>query len=68
MADTNNAARQLSYTVKQAAAQLGIGRTSIYELIKTGDLTPIKLRQRTLLRHDDLVALLERLNPANSND
>ena len=66
MADTNNAARQLSYTVKQAAAQLGIGRTSIYELIKTGYLTPIKLRQRTLLRHDDLVALLERMHPANS--
>ena len=66
MADTNNAARQLSYTVNQAAAQLGIGRTSMYALIKTGDLTPIKLRQRTLLRHEDLVALLERMNPANS--
>ena len=68
MADTINAARQLSYTVKQAAAQLGIGRTSIYELIKTGDLTPIKLRQRTLLLHDDLVAMLEQLTHANSND
>ena len=66
MADTNNAACQLSYTVNQAAAQLGIGRTSMYALIKTGDLTPIKLRQRTLLRHDDLVALLERMHPANS--
>ena len=68
MADTNNAARQLSYTVKQAAAQLGIGRTSIYALIKTGALTPIKLRRRTLLRHEDLVAMLERMTPANSND
>ena len=66
MADTSNATRQLSYTVKQAAAQLGIGRTSMYALIKTGDLTPIKLRQRTLLRHDDLVAMLERMNPTNS--
>ena len=66
MANINNAARQLSYTVKQAAAQLGIGRTSIYVLINTGELTPIKLRQRTLLRHDDLVALLERMHPANA--
>lgn len=66
MADTNNAARQLSYTVKQAAAQLGIGRTSIYALINAGDLSPIKLRQRTLLRHEDLVALLERMHPANA--
>ena len=66
MSNTNQAAQQLSYTVKQAAAQLGIGRTSIYELIKTGDLAPIKLRQRTLLRHDDLVAMLEHMTPANS--
>ena len=66
MADPNNAARQLSYTVKQAAAQLGIGRTSIYALIKTGELTPIKLRQRTLLRHEDLVALLQRMHAANA--
>lgn len=68
MNTTNHSARQLSYTVNQAAAQLGIGRTSIYALIKIGELTPIKLRQRTLLLHDDLVAMIERLNPANSND
>lgn len=66
MSNTNLAARQLSYTVKQAAAQLGIGRTMLYDLIRTGDLTPIKLRRRTLLRHDDLVALLERMHSANS--
>lgn len=66
MDNTINAARQLSYTVNQAAAQLGIGRTSIYALIKIGELTPIKLRQRTLLRHEDLVALLERMHPANA--
>lgn len=66
MADPNNAARQLSYTVKQAAAQLGIGRTMLYGLIQTGDLTPIKLRRRTLLGHDDLVVLLERMHPANA--
>ena len=66
MNNTNQAARQLSYTVNQAAAQLGIGRTMLYGLIQTGDLTPIKLRRRTLLRHDDLVTLLERMTPANS--
>ena len=66
MNNTNQAARQLSYTVNQAAAQLGIGRTMLYGLIQTGDLTPIKLRRRTLLGHDDLVALLERMTPANS--
>lgn len=59
-------AQQLAYTVNQAAAKLGIGRTSLYSLIQTGDLTPVKLRQRTLLLHDDLVALLDRIRPANT--
>lgn len=58
-------AHPLAYTVNQAAAKLGIGRTSLYGLIQTGDLTPVKLRQRTLLLHDDLVALLLRNRPAN---
>ena len=51
---------QLAYTVKQAATLLGIGRTTLYALIGDGELTPVKLRQRTVLRHDDLAALLER--------
>jgi excisionase family DNA binding protein len=59
-------AQQLAYTVKQAATTLGIGRTTLYALIQTGELTPVKLRQRTLLRHDDLVALLDRIGPANT--
>ncbi len=59
-------AQQLAYTVKQAAATLGIGRTTLYSLIQAGDLTPVKVRQRTLLRHDDLVALLDRIRPANT--
>lgn len=49
-----------AFTIKQAAAALGIGRTTLYELIKAGQLTPVKIRTRTLLRHDDLVALLDR--------
>ena len=56
----------LAYTIKQAAAALAIGRTTLYALIQTGDLTPIKLRQRTLLLHDDLVSLLERIRPDNT--
>ena len=56
---------QLSYTVQQAAAVLGIGRTSIYALIQDGELKPVKIRMRTLLLHDDLVALLARKHPAN---
>ena len=56
----------LAYTIKQAAVALGIGRTTLYALIQVGELTPVKLRQRTLLRHDDLVALLDRIRSANT--
>lgn len=66
MDNTINAARQLSYTVNQAAAQLGIGRTSIYALIKIGELSPIKLLQRTLIVHDDLFALIAKRIAAKS--
>lgn len=59
-------APQLAYTVKQAATILGIGRTTLYALIQTGELTPVKLRMRTLLMRDDLVALLDRMRPANT--
>ena len=56
---------QLSYNIKQAAAVLGIGRTSIYALIRDGELKPVKIRTRTVLLHDDLVAMLARNLPAN---
>ena len=39
---------QLAYTVQQAASNLGIGRTTLYSLIQAGELTPLKLRQRTV--------------------
>ncbi len=69
MIDNPNLARsnsQLSYTVKQAAATLGVGRTTLYSLMQDGELTPLKIRQRTVLRHDDLVALLDRKSPARA--
>ena len=56
---------QLSYNIKQAAAVLGIGRTSIYALIRDGELKPVKIRTRTVLLHYDLVAMLARNLPAN---
>lgn len=51
---------QICYTIKQAAAACGISRTTLYALIKAGELTPVKIGVRTLIRHNDLEALLER--------
>lgn len=51
---------QIAYTIKQAAAACGISRTTLYVLIKAGELTPVKIGTRTLIRHNDLEALIER--------
>ncbi len=51
---------KLAFTIKEASEAVGLGRTTIYELIKAKQLTPIKIGERTLLHRRDLEDLLER--------
>lgn len=51
---------KIAYTIKDAVTACGISRTTIYGLIKAGELTPVKIGVRTLIRHTDLEALIER--------
>jgi excisionase family DNA binding protein len=51
---------KISYSIREASTVSGIGRTKLYELIKGGELTPVKIGTRTLIRRCDLDALLER--------
>lgn len=51
---------KIAYTMKEATAATGISRTTLYALIKAGELSPVKMGSRTLLRHADLEALIER--------
>lgn len=55
---------QIAYTIEQAAAACGISRTTIYSLIKAGELNPVKIGVRTLIRHADLEALINRKTAA----
>lgn len=50
----------IAYTVKQATTACGFSRTTLYSLIKAGELTPVKIGVRTLIRHTDLEALINR--------
>jgi excisionase family DNA binding protein len=51
------AAGKLAYRIDEACHVLGIGRTSLYELVKTGELKLIKIAGRTLVPRSELERL-----------
>lgn len=48
---------KFAYRVDEACHALGIGRTSLYELVKSGELKLIKIAGRTLVPHSELERL-----------
>jgi excisionase family DNA binding protein len=53
--------RPLAYSVNEACKVAGIGRTSLYGLIGSGELCAIKAGKRTLIRVDELRRWLDEL-------
>jgi excisionase family DNA binding protein len=49
---------RLTYTVEESAALLGLARSTMYELVRTGDVTSIRLGRRILVTRPTLEALL----------
>ncbi len=55
----------LAHRIPDACRRLGIGRSSLYELIKSGELRSIKIAGRTLIPESDLQKLItDRLQAA----
>lgn len=52
---------QLSFTVEEACAVIGIGRTKLYEVLDSGELPAKKWGKRTLILKADLTAFLASL-------
>jgi excisionase family DNA binding protein len=50
---------RLCYPVPDAAEAVGIGQAYLYQLIRTKQLPIVRLGRRTLIRREDLVALIE---------
>ena len=56
----------LALSIDEACARSGVGRTTIYEMIKTGRLLARKCGRRTLILTDDLQRCLETLPPVKT--
>ena len=52
---------KLAYTLDEAASAVGIGKTSLRELISEGELVSLKLKGRVLIRRQRLEELLLRM-------
>ena len=53
--------RPLLVSVEDAAALLGIGRTTLYELIRQGDVRPIRIGRCVRIPQRELQAYVDRL-------
>ncbi len=51
----------ITTSINETAKALGLGRTSIYALIRAGRLKSVKLGRRTLVKVDSIRLLLEGL-------
>lgn len=54
-------AEKLTYTLKDATAAIGIGRTTLYKAISDGRLKAVKFGRRTLITADILRELMAEL-------
>ena len=50
--------KPISYSIRDVAEMLGLGRTTVYKLISEGYLTRIKVGARTLIPASDVRALV----------
>jgi excisionase family DNA binding protein len=50
----------LTVSVRQAAARLGFGRDSMYELVRTGRVRSVRVGRRIVIPVAELQAFLER--------
>jgi excisionase family DNA binding protein len=49
----------LTISVSDAAKAIGIGKTTLYRLINTGQVTPVRIGRRTLIETASVRALVK---------
>jgi len=51
---------KVAYSIRETAEVLSIGRTAVYDLIRGGDLRPVKPCKKNLVLAVEIAALLDR--------
>lgn len=50
---------ELAYSINRTAKVLGVGRTTIYKLIKCGEVDTLKIGSRTLITTASITRLIQ---------
>lgn len=58
----------LAHSVNEACERLGIGRTSLYELIAAKEIRPFKIGRKTLIPEAELVRVIASRMERAAND
>lgn len=64
----SESAPRIMYSVPEAARQLSISRSTLFDLLRRHELVGVKVASRRLLCHDDLVDYANRLRNENAGD
>ena len=59
MSNIRSLAAPLAHRIPEACSRLGIGRSSLYALIKSGEIRTIKIGSRTLIPEAELLKVID---------
>ncbi|ESQ81190.1 helix-turn-helix domain-containing protein [Asticcacaulis sp. YBE204] len=63
--DTLSQTEKLAYRIEEAVQATGLGRSFLYEAMKSGELPAFKIGGRRLIGRDELVAFIDRHRAAS---
>lgn len=50
---------KLAYTVDEAGPAIGVSRTTVFDMIRTGEVTAKKVRGRTIISREELQRIID---------
>lgn len=57
---------KLAYTVDEAGPAMGVSRTTVFDMIRNGEVIAKKLRGRTIITRDELQRVIDQAPPARA--